>query len=84
MSQQKSKIIKYKPPGSFEETRFEKLHNIIYNNSDEGSLSIAHSMAELIKKKQSQKKKMQFLCVQPRGQFVQWRSWRFPALLVLY
>ena len=56
MSQQKSKIIKYKPPGSFEETRFEKLHNIIYNNSDEGSLSIAHSMAELIKKKQSQKK----------------------------
>ena len=24
MSQQKSKIIKYKPPGSFEETRFEK------------------------------------------------------------
>ena len=56
MSQNKSKIIKYKPPGSFEETRFEKLHNIIYNNSDEGSLSIAHSMAELIKEKQSQKK----------------------------
>jgi len=56
MSQNKSKIIKYKPPGSFEETRFEKLHNIIYNNPDEGSLSIALSIAQLIKEKQSQKK----------------------------
>ena len=56
MSQNKSKIIKYKPPGSFEETRFEKLHNIIYNNSDEGPLSIALSIAQLIKEKQSQKK----------------------------
>ena len=56
MNQNKSKVIKYKPPGSFEETRFEKLHNIIYNNSDEGSLSIALSIAQLIKEKQSQKK----------------------------
>tara|TARA_B100001079_G_C16283217_1_gene457512 strand:+ start:464 stop:919 length:456 start_codon:yes stop_codon:yes gene_type:complete len=56
MNQNKSKVIKYKPPGSFEETRFEKLHNIIYNNSDEGSLSIALSIAQLIREKQSQKK----------------------------
>ena len=52
----KNKIIKYKPPGSFEETRFEKLHNVIYNNSDAGSISIANSIAQLIREKQSQKK----------------------------
>jgi glucosamine-6-phosphate deaminase len=52
----KNKIIKYKPPGSFEETRFEKLHNVIYNNSDVGSISIANSIAQLIREKQSQKK----------------------------
>ena len=56
MGTNKNKIIKYKPPGSFEETRFEKLHNVIYNNSDEGSISIANSIAQLIREKQSQKK----------------------------
>ena len=55
MGVNKNKIIKYKPPGSFEETRFEKLHNVIYNNSDEGSLSIANSISQLIREKQSQK-----------------------------
>ncbi len=56
MGVNKNKIIKYKPPGSFEETRFEKLHNVIYNNSDEGSLSIANSISQLIREKQSQKR----------------------------
>ncbi len=55
MGVKKNKIIKYKPPGSFEETRFEKLHNVIYNNPDEGSLSIANSISQLIREKQSQK-----------------------------
>ena len=50
------KNLKYQSPGINEETRFEKLHNIIYNNSDEGSLSIAFSIAQLIKEKQSKKK----------------------------
>jgi len=53
---QNKKVINYKSPGSFEETRFEKLHNIIYDNSDEASISIANSIAQLIKEKQSQKK----------------------------
>jgi len=52
----KNKIIKYKLPGSFEETRFEKLHNVIYNNSDVGSISIANSIAQLIRERQYQKK----------------------------
>ncbi len=57
MEVKKNKRIQYKPPGSFEETRFEKLHNVIYNNSDKGSLSIANSISQLIREKQSQKNK---------------------------
>jgi glucosamine-6-phosphate deaminase len=48
--------IKYKPPGTFEETRYEKLHNVIYNNSIEGSHSIAIAISNLIRLKQSQNK----------------------------
>jgi glucosamine-6-phosphate deaminase len=42
----------YKDPGSFEETRYEKLHNIICDSSIEGSKLIAHTIAGLIEKKQ--------------------------------
>ncbi|AOW21464.1 glucosamine-6-phosphate deaminase [Urechidicola croceus] len=48
--------IKHKPAGQFEETRFEKIHNIIFSDSKSGSLSVAEEIATLIKKKQSENK----------------------------
>ncbi|MFK5972282.1 MAG: glucosamine-6-phosphate deaminase [Flavobacteriaceae bacterium] len=45
--------ISYKPIGQFEETRFEKIHNVIFSNSNEGSIRVAQEIAELIKAKQS-------------------------------
>ena len=45
-------ILKYKAPGSFEETRFEKLHNVICESSAKGSIMIAHTIASLILEKQ--------------------------------
>lgn len=47
-----SKHLNYRAPGSFEETRYEKLHNVICNSPIQGSKLIAHSIANLIKKKQ--------------------------------
>ena len=51
--------IKYKPAGQFEDTRFEKIHNVIVSNSNEGSISVAEEIADLIKSKQAQNK----LCI---------------------
>ena len=48
-----TKRLEYRVPGSFEETRFEKLHNVIFNGSIEGSKFIAHTIAKLIEKKQN-------------------------------
>ncbi|SNY99513.1 glucosamine-6-phosphate deaminase [Flagellimonas pacifica] len=45
------KSITHQPAGQFEETRFEKIHNVIFNNSKEGSLEVAREISELIKKK---------------------------------
>ncbi|MDG1762030.1 MAG: glucosamine-6-phosphate deaminase [Flavobacteriaceae bacterium] len=42
----------YKAPGSFEETRYEKLHNVICENPNQGSKLIAQCIANLIKDKQ--------------------------------
>ena len=47
-----TKCLEYKAPGSFEDTRYEKLHNVIFNSSIEGSKFIAHTIANLIEKKQ--------------------------------
>lgn len=44
--------IAYKEPGKFEETRYEKIHNIIVESSDEGSLMVAEELSELIREKQ--------------------------------
>lgn len=53
----KSEIdISYMPAGQFEDTRFEKIHNVIFNDSNEGSLSVAQEIAELIKEKQAKGK----------------------------
>ena len=45
--------ISYKPAGKFEETRFEKIHNVIFKDSNEGSIRVAQEIADLIKEKQS-------------------------------
>ena len=45
------KNINYKEAGKFEETRFEKIHNVIFNNSNEASIIVAHEIAELISNK---------------------------------
>jgi glucosamine-6-phosphate deaminase len=46
--------LNYKTPGSFEETRYEKLHNVICQSPSEGSIVIANEIASLIKEKQKQ------------------------------
>lgn len=48
------KKICYTKPGKFEETRFEKIHNVIFNNSAEASVLVAEEIAHLIKQKQSE------------------------------
>ena len=45
------KNITYSPAGKFEETRFEKIHNVIFENSNEASITVAQEIAELIKNK---------------------------------
>ena len=42
----------YNTPGAFEETRFEKIHNEIFNNSVEASKIVADEIATLIRSKQ--------------------------------
>ena len=48
----KDQSIVYSEPGKFEETRFEKIHNVIFNSSAEASVLVAHEMAQLIRAKQ--------------------------------
>jgi glucosamine-6-phosphate deaminase len=43
--------IKYNPAGKFEETRFEKIHNVIFDNANEASVTVAKEIATLIKHK---------------------------------
>jgi len=47
--------IKYHPAGQFEDTRFEKIHNIVFSNSNIGSICVAKEIAELIIEKQKKK-----------------------------
>lgn len=44
--------IRYKPVGQFEETRYEKIHNVIFENSNDASIEVAEEIANLIKRKQ--------------------------------
>ena len=48
-------IIDYKSPGTFEETRFEKIHTVIFDESKEASKMVANEIAILIRKKQKDK-----------------------------
>ncbi|WKK66980.1 glucosamine-6-phosphate deaminase [Lutimonas zeaxanthinifaciens] len=45
--------LKYTEAGKFEETRFEKIHNVVFDNSDVASIEVAKEIADLIKSKQS-------------------------------
>lgn len=47
---------KYQPAGQFEDTRFEKIHNVIFDSSLEASILVAQEIATLIRKKQSENK----------------------------
>ena len=49
----KNLTISHKEPGQFEETRFEKIHNIIFNASEVASKIVAQEIAALIRQKQS-------------------------------
>ncbi len=50
------KNIAFKPVGQFEETRFEKIHNVIFDDSNEASIKVAQEIAALIRKKQEANK----------------------------
>ena len=52
MTLSNTRHLDYETPGCFEETRYEKLHNVICKTPVEGSKLIAHSIASLIKSKQ--------------------------------
>ena len=51
--------ISYRSAGQFEETRFEKIHNVIFDSSNEASLIVAQEIANLI----SEKEKLNEPCV---------------------
>ncbi len=46
----------YQPAGQFEESSFEKIHNLIFQNSNEASKAVALEIADVIKKKQKEEK----------------------------
>ncbi|MGB6153022.1 MAG: 6-phosphogluconolactonase, partial [Pricia sp.] len=54
--QQQETDIGFKPVGQFEETRFEKIHNVIFADSNVASVRVAHEIAALIRKKQAANK----------------------------
>ena len=45
--------LSYIKPGKYENARFEKIHNVIFNNSVDGSKAVANEIASLLKEKQS-------------------------------
>ncbi|WP_430410436.1 glucosamine-6-phosphate deaminase [Kordia sp.] len=46
------KNISYTKAGKFEETRFEKIHNVIFETSNEASILVAQEMASLIRERE--------------------------------
>ena len=49
--------LNYKAPGTHEENRFEKLHNVIVPSAAKGSELIAQEIADLIRNRQAKNKK---------------------------
>ncbi len=56
MENSKVRSIAYTEPGKFEESRFEKIHNVIFKSSVEASILVAYEIAALIKQKQKENK----------------------------
>ncbi|GIM57451.1 glucosamine-6-phosphate deaminase [Capnocytophaga canimorsus] len=52
----KMQSIDYQRAGLFEETRYEKIHNVIFSDSQSASEAVAREIADLIKSKQAQGK----------------------------
>jgi glucosamine-6-phosphate deaminase len=50
------KKIAYTKAGKFEDNRFEKIHNVIFDSSKEASILVAQEIADLIREKNSQNK----------------------------
>lgn len=48
------KCIKHQPAGRLEETRFEKIHNVVFEDANSASLAVAHEIADLITLKQNE------------------------------
>lgn len=48
------KDISYKEAGLYENTRFEKIHNVVFDDSNEASAIVAAEIADLIRSKQEQ------------------------------
>ncbi|MBU2527154.1 MAG: glucosamine-6-phosphate deaminase [Bacteroidetes bacterium] len=48
--------IAYREAGKFEEYRFEKIHNVIFESSEEASVIVAQEIADLIRSKQAKNK----------------------------
>src|SRR3954465_12786933 len=44
--------INFKEAGKFEETRFEKIHNVIFESSKEASILVAQEIANIIQRKE--------------------------------
>ena len=49
--------ISFKKAGQFEDTRFEKIHNVIFKNAADASIIVAQEIADLIRSKQEKSKK---------------------------
>ena len=50
------KNLKYQSPGINEVSRYEKLHTVTFENSKDGSVSIAREICDLVKAKQEKNK----------------------------
>ena len=53
----KHKNISYKKAGKFEESRYEKIHNVVFDNSIIASIAVAEEISNLIKSKQKTNEK---------------------------
>lgn len=47
-----AQVLTHTEAGKFEETRFEKIHNVIFDNSNLASVQVAEEIADLIREKQ--------------------------------
>lgn len=46
--------ISYSPVGKIEDARFEKIHNVVFDNSNDASVIVANEIAELIREKEGE------------------------------